>query len=143
MGQYGSAGFAFDPNAYMNQFMGQQAGLSNIVSGQLAPLQQALNSQAARSAAMGSEAAMAALGPGTRNSGAAMAAYGDAYANPFAQAALQTQQAQLYQQNMGLQTGMSQDQGMVYQPTYQYQPGFLDYAAAIATPVASAVMGKS
>lgn len=96
-----------------------------------------------------------------------MAAYGDAYANPFAQAALQTQQAQLgltgqlwntalqgnlasqqalqamYQQNMGLQTGMSQDQGMVYQPTYQYQPGFLDYAAAIATPVASAVMGKS
>lgn len=151
LGRYGAGGGAFDPNAYMNQFMGQAGGLSNMVSGALSPMQQALNAQAARSAQLGGESALAALGPGSRNSGAANAAFAQAYADPFAQAALQTQQNQLgltgalwgqamggnlqsqqglqslLSQGLGLQTGMAQDQGYVYQPTYQYQPGAWDY----------------
>lgn len=95
-GMQGMAGQAmsFDPNAYMNQFMGQQGGLANIAQGATATLGQSLSAIAERNARLGGEAALAAM-PGARHSGAAMAAFGDAYASPFAQAAAQTQQAQL------------------------------------------------
>lgn len=100
MGQYGAQAAQYDPNAYMNQFMGQAAGLSNLVSGENSQLQQSLNAIAGRQANLGSEAALAAM-PGAANSGAGMAAYGQAYADPFAQAQAQLQQNQL-QGTLGL-----------------------------------------
>jgi hypothetical protein len=100
MGQYGAQAAQYDSNAYMNQFMGQAAGLSNLVSGENSQLQQSLNAIAGRQANLGSEAALAAM-PGAANSGAGMAAYGQAYADPFAQAQAQLQQNQL-QGTLGL-----------------------------------------
>jgi len=160
MGQYGAGGNAFDPNAYMNQFLGQSAGLSNLVSGQNAPLQQSLNALAAQQASAGGEAALAAM-PGAANSGAGMAAFGQAYATPFAQAQAQLQQNQLqgtlglwnqamggnlqsrqglqnlFGNTQGLQTNMAGQQGMVYQPTYEYKPGLFDYVTQGLGTVAS------
>lgn len=136
-----------DPNAYMNAFMNQQAGLANIAQGATAPLSQSLAANASDMARRGGEEALARM-PGGRFSGAGMAAYGDAYAQPFAQAAAQAQAAQLgltgnlwnnalgstaqgYQnalnlagQNYGNLAGQT---SAWYQPTYQYQPGFGDY----------------
>lgn len=85
---------SYDPNAYMNQFLGQAEGLANLAQGATSPLTQSLNAVAARQAALGSEAALAAM-PGAANSGAGMAAFADAYASPFADAAAQIQQSQL------------------------------------------------
>lgn len=124
MGQFGNqamagaaqgaaAANAYDPNAYMDQFMGQASGLSNLVSGQNSQLQQTLNAIAGRQAGLGSEAALAAM-PGAANSGAGMAAFGQAYADPFAQAqaALQQNQLQgtlgLWNNAMGLNAGNQQ-----------------------------------
>jgi hypothetical protein len=92
--QYAAAAGAYDPNAYMNQFLGQAEGLSNLVSGQMSPLTQSLNGIATRQAALGSEAALSSM-PGAANSGAGMAAFGQAYADPFAQAQAQLQSQQL------------------------------------------------
>lgn len=145
--------YASDPNAYMNQFLGQQAGLANIAQGATAPLGQSLSAIAERNARLGGEAALAAM-PGARHSGAAMAAFGDAYASPFAQAAAQTQQAQLgltgnlwnqamgsnaglqqgmanlygglYGQNLGQYGQMAQGMGSMYTPQYEYRKGFGD-----------------
>ena len=145
---------SLDPEAYMNQFLGQQAGLANLVSGQNSQLQQGLNAIASRQAQLGGEAALASM-PGMRNSGAAMAAFGQAYADPFAQAQSQLQQNQLqgtlglwnqalglnaqqqaqrqstlgnlYGNILGLQTGMAQDQSAWYTPQYEYQKGGWDY----------------
>ena len=100
MGEYAIQGASYDPNAYMQQFLGQSADLSNMVSGAQAPLQQSLNAIATRQAALGSEAALGAM-PGAANSGAGMAAFGQAYADPFAQAQAQLQQNQL-QGTLGL-----------------------------------------
>lgn len=91
---YMDRAMAYDPNAYMRQFMGQQGDLAYIAQGASAPLGASLNAIAARNAALGGEAALAAM-PGGRRSGAGMAAFSDAYASPFAQAAAQTQAAQL------------------------------------------------
>lgn len=148
--QQGTAGGAYDPQAYMDQFMGQQAGLANIAQGATSQLGQQLNAIAARNAALGSEAALAAM-PGAANSGAGMAAFGQAYADPFAQAAAQTQAAQLnltgnlWNQAMGANAqnqmyanqayqnllGMGQQAGMhtsgIVAPQYEYQKGFGDY----------------
>ena len=85
---------AYDPNAYMNQFLGQSAGLANLAQGATSQLGQSLNAIAERNARLGSEAALAAM-PGAANSGAGMAAFADAYASPFADAAAKTQEAQL------------------------------------------------
>lgn len=131
-----------DPNSYYNQFMGQQGGLANIAQGASAQLGQSLNANAAQAARLGGEAALAAM-PGQRFSGAAQAAFGQAYAQPFAEAAAQRNAAQLgltgqlwnqaMGQNAALQSGAQQlygnltsQTGMVYQPTYQYQPGVWD-----------------
>lgn len=84
----------YDPDAYMRAFLGRSSDLANLVSGQQSQLQQSLNALAAQQAQEGGEAALAAM-PGMRNSGAAMAAYAKAYANPFAQAQAQLQQNQL------------------------------------------------
>ncbi len=104
MGQYGqqamAAGQGYDPNAYMNQFMNQSGDLSNLVNSQNGQLQGALNAIAGRQAQLGGEAALAAM-PGGANSGAGMAAFGQAYADPFAQAQAQLQQNQL-QGTLGL-----------------------------------------
>ena len=148
--QQGTAGGAYDPQAYMDQFMGQQAGLANIAQGATSQLGQQLNAIAARNAALGSEAALAAM-PGAANSGAGMAAFGQAYADPFAQAAAQTQAAQLnltgnlWNQAMGANAqnqmyanqayqnllGMGQQAGMhtsgIVAPQYEYQKGVMDY----------------
>lgn len=94
-----------DPNAYMNAFLGQSGNLANIVSGATSPLQQQLNAVAARQASLGGEAALAAM-PGAQNSGAGMAAFGEAYASPFAQA-----QSQIANQQLGL-TGNLWNQAM-------------------------------
>jgi hypothetical protein len=91
---------AYDPNAYYQQFLGQAGGLADLVSGQMNPLSQSLNGIAARQAALGGEAALSAM-PGARHSGAGMAAFGQAYADPFAQAQAQLQSAQL-QGTLGL-----------------------------------------
>jgi hypothetical protein len=91
---------AYDPNAYYNQFLGQSGQLADLVSGQMSPLTQSLNAVAARQAALGGEAALFAM-PGARNSGAGMAAFGQAYADPYAQALAQLQSAQL-QGTLGL-----------------------------------------
>ena len=139
-----------DPNAYMNMFMNQAGGLSNLVSGANAPLAQSLNALAAQSARAGGEQALAAM-PGLGRSGAASAAFGQAYATPFAQAAAQNQQNQLQgtlglwnnalglnaqqQGNLMNYAGNSQsnlvnlanNQSAWYQPTYQYQKGAWDY----------------
>lgn len=100
MGQYASQAANYDPNAYMDQFMGQASGLSNLVSGENSQLQQTLNKLATQQASTGSEAALASM-PGAANSGAGMAAYGTAYATPFAEAQAQLQQNQL-QGTLGL-----------------------------------------
>lgn len=95
-GQAGAVqGANYDPTAYMNAFLGQSSGLSNLVSGQNSQLQQSLNALAAQQASQGSEAALAGMGSYMKNSGAAAAAYGQAYATPFAQAQAQLQQNQL------------------------------------------------
>lgn len=135
-----------NPNAYMDQFMGQQGGLANIAQGASQQLGQSLNANAAESARLGGEAALAAM-PGQRFSGAAQAAFGQAYAQPFAEAAAQRNAAQLgltgqlwnqamgqnaanYQQQLGISGqnygSLAGQTGMVYQPTYQYQPGVWD-----------------
>lgn len=136
-----------DPTAYMNAFMGQQQGLANMAQGATAPLSQSLSAIASQKARQGGEQALAAM-PGARYSGAAMQAFGDAYAQPFADAAAQTQAAQLgltgnlwnsamgnnaqgYQNALNLAGQnygqMANGTGAMYQPTYQYQPGFGDY----------------
>jgi len=91
---YDNAVRSYDPNAYYTQFLGQANGLSDLVSGQNSNLQGTLNNIASRQARMGGEAALASM-PGMRKSGAAMASFGDAYANPFATAQAQLQQNQL------------------------------------------------
>lgn len=84
----------YDPNAAYNQFMGQSEGLANMAQGATAPLTQSLNAVASRESALGSEAALAAM-PGSASSGAGMAAFGQAYADPFAKAQSQIQSKQL------------------------------------------------
>lgn len=110
----------YDPNAYMNQFLGQSAGLANLAQGATSPLTQSLNAVAARQAALGGEAALAAM-PGAANSGAGMAAFADAYASPFADVASQVSQAQLgltgnlWNQAMGNNASAQQFGSSVYQ----------------------------
>lgn len=97
----------FDPNAYFNLFKQQSPELAAMAQSATAPLGQSLSEIAARNSRLGGEAALAAM-PGLRDSGAAMDAYGGAYARPFADAAAQTQAAQLgltgnlWNQAMGL-----------------------------------------
>jgi hypothetical protein len=83
----------FDPNAYMQAFMQAQPALFDMVGSQTGALGNQLNALAQRSSRLGGDAALQAMGG--RNSGAGQAAFAEAYANPFAQAAAQTQQAQL------------------------------------------------
>jgi hypothetical protein len=47
----------------------------------------------------------------------------------------------LYGQNLGLNAGMAQNQGYVYQPTYQYQKGGLDYLMDAGTIAAGFMPG--
>jgi hypothetical protein len=137
-----------------DQFMGQSEGLANMAQGATAPLTQSLNAVAAREAALGGEAALGAM-PGAASSGAGMAAYGQAYADPFAkaQANIQSQQlgltgqlwntaynndASTYNSLMGQQTAMAQGQGSMWSPTYVQNKNFWDYAV----PAAAYVVGK-
>lgn len=85
---------AFNQQQYMNNFLQNQGALANISQDRTSALGQSLEAIAARNARLGGEAALAAM-PGARNSGAGMAAFGEAYASPFAQAQAQTQAAQL------------------------------------------------
>jgi hypothetical protein len=80
-----------DPNAYMESWKGAQGDLFNTAFNATSPYAQAMNQVAQRQASLGSEAALAAM-PGARNSGAGMAAFGQAYADPFAQAQVAQQQ---------------------------------------------------
>lgn len=161
--QNANLGNVSDPNGAYNAFMGQQAGLANIAQGATAPLTQQLNAVANREAALGSEAALASM-PGAAQSGAGMAAFGQAYADPFARASAQIQQAQLgltgnlwnqafggnyaNQQNLagiygnlagnalGQQTQMAGQQGAMFMPQYQQEKNFWDYAVPLAAPFA-------
>ena len=163
--QNANLGNAANPQGAYNAFMGQQAGLANIAQGATAPLTQQLNAVAQREAALGGEAALASM-PGASQSGAGMAAFGQAYADPFARAAAQTQQAQLgltgnlwnqalggnyaQQQNLasiygnlagsalGQQTQMAGQQGAMFMPQYQQEKNFWDYAVPLAAPIAQA-----
>lgn len=155
-----------DPNAAFNAFMGQSGALANMAQGATAPLTQSLNAVAAREAALGGEAALSAM-PGSANSGAGMAAFGGAYADPFARAQAQIQSQQLgltgqlwnnalgqnygaYNQRfgnyadllngaLGQQTAMAQAQGSMWSPTYTQEKNFWDYAL----PVVAAGLGGS
>jgi hypothetical protein len=80
-----------DPNAFMQSWQGAQQGLMDNSFAATSPYAQAMNQVAQRQSALGSEAALAAM-PGARNSGAGMAAFGQAYADPFAQAQVAQQQ---------------------------------------------------
>lgn len=80
----------FDPNQFMDQWLAAQSGIADVAMGASQPFGAALNQVAQRQAALGGEAALAAM-PGGRNSGAGMAAFGTAYADPFAQAQVQQQ----------------------------------------------------
>lgn len=84
----------YNPNASQENFFGNADRYSQLVSGSQSALNQNLNQIAAQQARLGGEAALGSM-PGMRNSGAAMAAYGQAYAQPFAQAQAQMQQNQL------------------------------------------------
>lgn len=112
---------AFDQQQYMRNFLSNEANLAQIAQGRTSALGQNLEAIASRNARLGGEAALAAM-PGARNSGAGMAAFADAYASPFAQAAAQTQQAQLglygdlagqsmgqYGQNAQFQSSLAQE----------------------------------
>lgn len=133
----------FDPNKAFAAFQGQVPGMTQMVAGQTGPLSQMLNAQAQRSARLGGEAALSAMGG--PNSGAAQAAFGDAYANPFAQAASQVQQAQLgllapmmqqslqgqyglMEQGLGNYGAMAGKTGDLWNPTYVTEKGPLSYA---------------
>lgn len=101
------ASTSYSPDTYFNEFYNTQADkLRGLAMGATSPLEQGMNARAGRLAKTGSEAALAALGG--RNSGAGMAAFGEAYANPFSDAALQLNQQQLgltgnlWNQAMGL-----------------------------------------
>jgi hypothetical protein len=80
-----------DPEAFMQSWKGAQGDLFNTAFSATSPYAQAMTQVAQRQAALGSEAALAAM-PGARNSGAGMAAFGQAYADPFAQAQVAQQQ---------------------------------------------------
>lgn len=153
----------YDPNSYLNAFLAQSGGLANMVSGLNAPLAQSLDAIAARDARLGGEAALAAM-PGMRGSGAAMAAFGDAYANPFAKAQAQLQQNQLegtlalwdsvingnltsygdqLRANTELAKGaldtsasLANNQGAWYQPTYVTDPTFMESLMGSGTAMA-------
>ncbi len=101
-GQVGDIQSSYDPNSYMNAFLGSVGGLSNAVSGQNSQLQQSLNALASKQAAEGVNAqAQNFANMGALNSGAAMASMGEAMANPYAQVQAQLQQNQL-QGTLGL-----------------------------------------
>lgn len=146
----------YDPNKAMNQFLGQSQGLANMVAGQTGPVGQMLTDAANRNSRIGGEAALAAM-PGARNSGAGMAAFGDAYSKNFSDAAIQTQQAQLgllsplLNQSMGnqfdlMKTGLSgygqmaSQQGQFYMPTYRTTNPF---AGLMSGAGAGAAMGTA
>jgi hypothetical protein len=80
----------FNPEQFMQQWQGAQGAIANAAMSASQPFGAALNQVAQRQAALGSEAALAAM-PGAANSGAGMAAFGQAYADPFAQAQVQQQ----------------------------------------------------
>lgn len=157
LGQYGSGG-TMDANAAMNQFLAQSEGLSNLVSGASSPLQQSLNAIAAREAALGGEAALGAM-PGASKSGAGMAAFGAAYADPFAKAQAQLQGQQLdltgqlwnnalqqnydaYNNALNQYAAMASQQGSMWSPTYERKKGFWDYATPILGGAAGAATTK-
>jgi hypothetical protein len=154
--RFGQGMLQRDPQSFMNQFNASAAGLSNMVSGQMSPLQQQLNALAADQARRGAEAAGQAFGDaGALGSGAASRALGTAMATPFAQTQAQLGQQQigltgnLWQQSMGqyaqnqnlmnqlgsqmmgqgLQAGsnMRGQMGGMVAPQYEYMPGFMDY----------------
>jgi hypothetical protein len=91
---YDAAVRGYDPNAYMTLFNSQAGGLSDLVNSRSGALGSTLEQIANRQSRLGGEAALASM-PGMRNSGAAMAAFGQAYADPFANAQAQLQQNQL------------------------------------------------
>lgn len=158
--QFGQNMLQQDPQAFMNQFNASAAGLSNMVSGQMSPLQQQLNALAADQAQRGAEAAGQAFGDaGALGSGASSRALGTAMATPFAQAQAQLGQQQigltgnLWQQSMGqyaqnqnlmnqlgaqmmgqgMQAGnaLRGQMGGLVAPQYEYQPGMWDHAKDI------------
>ena len=159
--QFGQGMLQRDPQAFMNQFNASAAGLSNMVSGQMSPLQQQLNALAADQAQRGAEAAGQAFGDaGASGSGAASRALGTAMATPFAQAQAQLGQQQigltgnLWQQSMGqyaqnqnlmnqlgsqmmgqgMQAGnaLRGQMGGMVAPQYEYMPGFMDHLTDFA-----------
>jgi hypothetical protein len=146
----------------VDQFLGQASGLANLVSGQNSALQQSLNALATQEAQQGGEAALAKMGSGLRNSGAAASAFGQAYATPFAEAQATLQGKQLDATTGLWQSALSSDtsslasllsaasQGQntaaelagqssyVYTPQYEYQKGLLDYLSGAGESAANA-----
>jgi len=125
-GNFGITNPGFDANAFMSQFMGNAGGLSGLVSGQLSPLEAALNARAAtESEAAGRSIAggFSNMGYGAGRSGAAAGAIGAGMAKPFAdvQSALGQQQigltGNLWNNMMGLG---AQQQGLGAQLGFQY-----------------------
>jgi hypothetical protein len=107
---YGRTGMeaAADPNAAYNAFLGQAPGLTNMAMGPNAALTQNLNAIAARQAEEGMQGVATQFNnAGAGRSGAAQAAMGEAYAQPFADVAAQQQQnalnltGNLWQQQLG------------------------------------------
>lgn len=88
------SGISYDPEAATRRFLASAPGISNLVSGATSSLETSLRDIARREATLGGEAALAGM-PGLRNSGAAMAAYGSAYADPFARVVSDIQGRQL------------------------------------------------
>lgn len=135
----------FNRNAFMNNFLGNEGALAQVAQGRTSALGNTLNHIAARQARLGGEAALAAM-PGAKNSGAGMAAFGEAYANPFAQAQAQQQAAQLglYQNLAGQamnQYGANEQFGTDLMKQYDFQNAlqknaYQDRAAQLASQLA-------
>ena len=133
----------FDANKAFATFQGQVPGMTNMVAGATGPLSQMLNAQAAKSARLGGEAALAAMGG--PNSGAGQRSFSDAYSERFTEAATQTQQAQLgllspllqqslqgqyglMEQGLGNYGNMAGKQGDLWNPTYVTKKSPFSYA---------------
>lgn len=154
----------------INTFLSQADQLSSLVNGSTSQLQQSLNKVAANEAALGGEAALAAM-PGAANSGAGMAAFGSAYASPFAQAEAQIAENQLdltgnlwgqqMSSNASLansyasllsgalsdQTSIANNASGLYTPTYEKDANIWDFlsqtlSSGIGSAVGSALGSK-
>jgi hypothetical protein len=123
-------------NSWMSDFLASTPGLESL-AGPDSNFANQLKGLAADNAKTGGEAALAAMGG--PNSGAGMAAFGDAYAKPFAEASAKlTEQAlgnvqslyggalqgynSTYNNAMNNASGMASKMGDMWTPTYAMDP---------------------